>query len=300
MCLRCCCRRGNRATPHLLRWQSLIRKLRRARRLQHPWHNLGLHLQHLGLSQAFRQRLSRFHPREDWGSTWVIHLRRTRRSNGHPTRVSAVRRELTAQSQRHAQEMDVLRQENAQRLQEVRQEATQAALGAQGMVPAIREMGHAQQTALKEAVQDSRKEKTDGVLLKPKGSESQAYTQVKLNSSRRAGAGCPATYALCIQTYKRCWNGVKTGSKASPQKNCPRRSAMKLMRWIRSPTLPRKAVSWLLHCRWSRRKNSSRLWSTAEQVGLKRGDDSGVATTPLLHHENELCWRLWSVHKSRS
>ena len=162
--------------------------------------------------------------------------------------LAAVKRELTAQSQRHTQGMDVLRQENAQRLQEVRQEATQAALGAQGMVPAIQEMGQAQQTALKEAVQDSRKEKTDGVLFKPKGSESQAYTQVKLNSSRRGGTGCPATSALCIQAYKRCWNGVKTGSKASPQKNCRRRSAMKLMRWIMSSTLPRKAVSWLLHC----------------------------------------------------
>jgi len=81
----------------------------------------------------------------------------------------SVGQELTAQSQRHAQEMDVLRQENAQRLQEVRQEATQAALGAQAMVPAIREMGQALQTALKEAVQDSRKEKDRPCLVDTKG-----------------------------------------------------------------------------------------------------------------------------------
>ena len=83
--------------------------------------------------------------------------------------LAAVRQELTAQSQRHAQEMDILRQENVQRLQEVRQEAAQAALGAQGMVPAIREMGQALQTALKEAVQDSRKEKDRLCLVDTKG-----------------------------------------------------------------------------------------------------------------------------------
>ena len=64
MRLRRCCQR--RATVERLnRWERLVRKLERVRRLQRLWHNLGVHLSQLDLSKRFRQRLAREYPKED-------------------------------------------------------------------------------------------------------------------------------------------------------------------------------------------------------------------------------------------
>ena len=49
----------------LNRWERLVRKLERVRRLQRLWHNLGVHLSQLDLSKRFRQRLAREYPKED-------------------------------------------------------------------------------------------------------------------------------------------------------------------------------------------------------------------------------------------
>lgn len=47
------------------RWEYFVVKLVRIRRLQRLFHNLGLHLQQLGLSKQFRLKLSREFPKEN-------------------------------------------------------------------------------------------------------------------------------------------------------------------------------------------------------------------------------------------
>ena len=63
MCLRRCRRKA--AVAWVNRWEYLVVKLVRIRRLQRLFHNLGLHLQQLGLSKQFRLKLSREFPKEN-------------------------------------------------------------------------------------------------------------------------------------------------------------------------------------------------------------------------------------------
>ena len=206
MCLRCCCHRRNRATPNVLRWQSLIRKLRRVRRLQHLWHNLGLQLQHLGLSQVFRQR-SRSHPREDWAPTWVIHLRRTRRRNGHPRVSSSGCRVGSSWTRADSTKSETCTRDGCAKAGECSEVARSETRGNPSSIRCTRNgASHPRDgTSAANCVERS------CTRLKERKRPTVSCWHQRVRKAKRilgwswtvpaVEAGCPATSALCIQTY---------------------------------------------------------------------------------------------------
>lgn len=226
----------------------------------------------------------------------MIHLRRTRRRNGDTqefqavvAELAAVGQELTAQSQRHAQEMDVLRQENAQRLQEVRQEATQAALGAQGMVPAIREMGQALQTALKEAVQDSRKEKDRPCLVDTKGlGKPSVYSgeaeQFLLWRHRMSSYIC-SVYPDLLEVLEWC----EEREKSICSEELSKAFGDEADALDQVSNLAEKSSELASALQMVTQKEAFAIVINQQNKWIKRGDDSRVAKIALLNHENEPC-----------